>query len=158
MGVKKFNVGVAMVAGFAGSFLMDVVQDGFATVFERNREANDRDEETEAIVAVVRRIAPLVPGGLARRYPGVVGRVIHYAFGSAFALAYAALRERRPQIAAANGAVFGAALWFISDAVLIPAAELGRPWFRHSPAQRANAVASHLTYGTTVEYLLRLTR
>jgi hypothetical protein len=150
----RTSLAAAVVAGLAGSLAMDLAQDGFDLLFERGRAADDRDEETEAIVSVVRRIAPFVPGRLAERHPGTVGRSLHYLFGSAFALAYAFARERRAEIAAARGCAFGAGLWFLSDVVLIPSAHLGRPLFRYSRAERANALVSHLVYGTVVEAML----
>ena len=134
---------------------MDVAQNVFDMFFERGRGDDDRDEETEAIVSVVRRIAPHVPGHLAERYPGIAGRTLHYVFGGAFSIAYAYTRRRRPTIAAANGCLFGAALWFVSDVVLIPGAHFGRPLFRYSRAERGNALVSHLVYGSVVEAILR---
>jgi uncharacterized membrane protein YagU involved in acid resistance len=144
----------ATIAGLAGSLAMDLVQDGFAALFERNRLENDRDEETEAIVAVVKRIAKYVPGQYADKHPGTVGRIIHYVFGTGFAYAYAAARTRVPQIAAGRGLAFGGALWLLSDAILIPAAHLGRPLWRYSFAERLNAVLSHLAYAATLEAFL----
>jgi hypothetical protein len=151
------NVNATLAAGAAGSLAMDLVQDGFSLVFEPNRSENDRDEETEAIVAVVRRIASFVPGGLARSHPGLTGRAVHYLFGCGFAAAYAAARARRPAIATGKGLAFGLALWLLSDAILIPATRLGRPWLRYSWPQRLNAVASHLAYAATVEAVLQAT-
>ncbi len=145
----------ATVAGAAGSLAMDLVQNAWTAVFERGQPDDERDEETEAIVAVVKRIAPFVPGDFADRHPGDVGRVLHYAFGCGFACAYALARPRYRGVAAANGLGFGLALWFLSDALLIPATHLGRSWFRYSVAQRFNAIVSHLAYAATVEAVLR---
>ncbi len=143
------------MAGIAGSFAMDVVQDTWSAVFSRNRVGEERDEETEAIVAVVKRIAKFVPGDYANTHPGTVGRILHYLFGSAFALAYAALRTTDRRIAAGGGTAFGGALWLLSDVILIPTARLGRPVWRYSRADRWNAVLSHLAYAATLEAFLR---
>jgi hypothetical protein len=145
----------ATVAGIAGSFAMDVVQNTWSALFSRTRIGDERDEETEAIVAVVRRIARYVPGDYANKHPGTAGRVLHYVFGSAFGLAYAALRTRDRRIAAGGGTAFGAALWLLSDVILIPTARLGRPVWRYSRADRWNAVLSHLAYAATLEVFLR---
>ncbi|MBD5654140.1 MAG: DUF1440 domain-containing protein [Candidatus Eremiobacteraeota bacterium] len=149
------NGRAAVAAGVAGSLAMDLVQDAFALAFERNRTEDDRDEETEAIVAVVRRLSPFVPGDFVRKHPGTAGRVLHYAFGCGFAAAYAAARDRLPRIATGRGLAFGFGLWLLSDALLIPAARLGRPWLRYSWAERLNAVASHLAYAATVDAVLQ---
>ncbi len=134
---------------------MDVIQDAFVAVFGRDRKRDDRDEESEAIVSVLRRIAPLFPNEHVGRHSGAYGRALHYGLGCGFALAYAALRARRPEVAAGKGLAFGAALWLLSDVILIPLEHLGRPWWRYSLAERANAVASHLAYAVTVEAFLR---
>ena len=134
---------------------MDLVQDGYSAIFSRNRIGDERDEETEAIVAVVKRIAPYVPGDYANTHPGTVGRIIHYVFGSGFGLAYAALRTQDRRVAAGGGTAFGIALWLMSDVILIPTARLGRPIWRYSRVDRINAILSHLAYAATLEAFLR---
>jgi uncharacterized membrane protein YagU involved in acid resistance len=149
MAMKR--VDAALVGGVAGSFAMDVAQNLFTGIFERNRPPEVQDEEVEAIVGVVRVIAKYAPIVGTERVAGPVGHALHYAFGCGFALAYVAVRERVPAIGIAGGAVFGTALWIVSDRVLIPAFKLGRPWARYSPSERTNALVSHLAYAMTVE-------
>jgi uncharacterized membrane protein YagU involved in acid resistance len=144
-----------LAAGVVGSFTMDLVQDGFSAIFERGRADDDRDEETEAIVSVVRLIASYVPYHLAKNKPAIVGRILHYTLGSAFAIAYCAVRERRREVGRGYGVPFGIALWLFSDVLLIPAAHLIRPQRRYSFAERLNAVLSHLAYAVTVEAVVR---
>ncbi len=141
----------AIAGGSAGALLMDVTQYAWAQQFERNRPSGDQDEETEAITAVVALLTRAAPAVLRDANAAVLGRAIHYLFGIAFAAGYFRLvRARRPGVV--RGAVFGMLLWLVSDRALIPAFKLGRPWSRYSPAQRANALASHLVYALTVEY------
>jgi uncharacterized membrane protein YagU involved in acid resistance len=61
------------------------------------------------------------------------------------------VRERAPIVGTARGAVFGTALWILSDRILIPAFKLGRPWGRYSRSERTNALVSHLAYAMVVE-------
>jgi hypothetical protein len=145
------RVGAALVGGIAGSFAMDLAQNGFTTAFERKRAPDVQDEEVEAIVGVVRLIARFAPIVGSARLAGPVGHALHYLFGCGFALAYTAVRERVPAVGLAGGAAFGTALWIVSDRVLIPALKLGRPWERYSPSERTNALVSHLAYAMTVE-------
>jgi hypothetical protein len=149
------NAQRAIVAGVAGALAMDLVQDGFSAIFERGRARGDRDEETEAIVAVVRRLARLLHDPRTTNEPGIAGRTLHYTFGIAFAVAYGTVRARYPKVAVGNGLGFGVALWILSDVVLIPALHLGRPLGKYSWFERANALCSHVTYAVTVESLLR---
>jgi uncharacterized protein YbjT (DUF2867 family) len=152
---SRTHVVAALVAGVAGSLAMDLIQEGFFALFDRNHDPEDPDEETEAIVSVVARISKLLPSETLRRKPRTIGRVIHYVFGGGFALAYAAVRSRQPKVGIGMGLAFGVALWALSDGILIPVTRLGRPWWRYSIAQRANALLSHLCYAATVEGVLR---
>jgi hypothetical protein len=141
----------ALAGGSAGAFLMDITQFVWAQAFERNRPSGDQDEETEAITSVVAWLMRAAPAVLRDADAALLGRAIHYLFGVAFAAGYVALVPARRPVAL-RGAVFGTLLWLASDRVLIPAFKLGRPWSRYSPAERANALASHLVYALTVEY------
>jgi uncharacterized protein YbjT (DUF2867 family) len=154
-GTPRTHVVAALVAGAAGSLAMDLIQEGFTALFDRQHDPEKPDEETEAIVGVVARISKLLPSEALRRNPRTAGRVIHYVFGGGFALAYAVVRSRQPKVGMGMGLAFGVALWVLSDTILIPATRLGRPWWRYSPAQRANALLSHLCYAATVEGVLR---
>jgi uncharacterized protein YbjT (DUF2867 family) len=154
-GTPRTHIVAPLVAGAAGSLAMDVIQEAFTALFDRRRDPEKPDEETEAIVAVVARISKLIPSETLRRNPRTVGRVVHYVFGGGFALAYAVVRSRQPKIGIGMGLAFGVALWVLSDTILIPVTRLGRPWWRYSLAQRGNALVSHLCYAATVEGMLR---
>jgi uncharacterized membrane protein YagU involved in acid resistance len=142
----------ALVAGTIASFAMNAVQATIAAVFERERPANDRDEEVEAISALVKEIARLLS-----RKPDLAidGRLLHYLFGGAFAVAYCDVRKHAPVIASGRGAAFGIVLWIVSDLVLIRAIGLVRNDRRYSIPERANAFASHLAYGMVLEAVVR---
>lgn len=134
---------------------MDLVQDGFAALFERSRAEGDLDEEVEGIVSVVRVIGRVVPGLTNERRTRAAGRAIHYVLGVGFAAAYVVAHERAPWIGISSGVAFGTALFLLSDRVLIPALKLGRSWERYSRAERANALLSHVVYGVVVDLARR---
>jgi hypothetical protein len=141
----------AVAGGSAGSLLMDVTQFVWAHALERRRPVDDQDEETEAITSVVRLLRALLPSLLHGADSAVLGRVIHYTFGVAFAAVYfRALPAPRPELS--RGLVFGTLLWLVSDRILIPLLKLGRPWSRYSVSERTNALASHLVYAVVVEF------
>jgi uncharacterized membrane protein YagU involved in acid resistance len=130
---------------------MDVVQYALAQTFERHRAKGDRDEEVEAIEGVVRILGRYVPALFAgTRAPGAA-RAVHYVFGVGFAAAYVAGVRRAPWLATSGGVPFGAALFVLSDRILIPVTRLGRTWSHYSRAERFNAFASHVTYGVVLE-------
>jgi hypothetical protein len=145
----------SLAAGCVASLVMDFVQDAFDRSFERDRADDDRDEETEAIVSVVRLFAYGLPFLRPAGPSGIAGRVFHYVAGAALAAGYARVRQRHPRASVGGGLGLGFALWLASDVVLIPALRLGRPLLRYSAAERTNALVSHLAYGATVEQILR---
>jgi putative membrane protein len=147
------NVRSALIAGTIASFAMNAAQAGIDAVFERGRSKHDRDEEVEAIASLVNDMAKRLSRKPA--FPAIDRRVLHYLFGGGLALFYCRLRERAPVVTVADGAVFGMALWIVSDLLLIRAIGLVRKSRRYSPAERANALFSHLTYGVALESIAR---
>jgi len=147
----------AILGGLVASLAMDLVQGGFAQVFERDRAPGEKDEEVEAIAGVVRLLRGFAPSLFPQARSETAGHVLHYLFGGAFGLAYAFVRERDARVSSAYGLVFGTGLWLLSDRILIPSTKLGRPWGRYSLAERTNALASHLAFGAALEAVLRRT-
>lgn len=145
------DAAISALGGAAASFAMDLVQDGLARVFEGGRTAGDREEEVEAIGAVVRLIGTFAPMLASERYERGTARALHYVFGVGFARAYVPLARRFPVLAAGGGTAFGTALFVLSDRILIPTLKLGRSWDRYSRTERLNALASHLAYGIVLE-------
>ena len=140
-----------IVGGLGGSLAMDLAYLVSSVRLDRHHPSDDVDEETEAIVSCVRRLAPHQPIAFVRERPRLTGRAIHYAFGCGFAALYRTLKPRVPAIGAAKGLVYGVAVWLLSDAALIPAAHLGREWFRYSREERAAALLSHLAFAVCVD-------
>lgn len=142
---------VATAAGAAASCAMDVVQDGLAALFERQRAPGDHDEETDAIESVVRLIGTFAPSFATEGASRWTARACHYLFGIGFAFAYGAAVRRVRRIAACRGVAFGTGLFLLSDRILIPMLKLGRSWDRYSRSERLNALASHVAYGVVLE-------
>lgn len=89
----------------------------------------------------------------------LVGKLVHYAYGTAwgavFALAARALGRRAP---VATGLAFGAALWAVSDELLVPLLRFSRPPTRYPASTHAKGLASHLVYGVATDAGWRLAR
>lgn len=149
--MERLKIIASFGGGIIASFAMDVVQDAWARAFERERRATDRDEEVEALASVVRALATFDPSLARGRRAWIAARALHYAFGVAFACAYVAFVPRARVLASAGGVAFGTGLFVLSDRILIPMLDLGRSWDRYSPAERANALVSHVAYGVALE-------
>ena len=130
---------------------MDVVQNGWAAVFERGRMEDQRDEEVDGIASVVRVIGQFVPALRSDEDSNLAARVVHYIFGIGFGAAYVFGADRARWLTTSSGVAFGSALFVLSDRVLIPALKLGRSWSRYTRSERANAYFSHVAYGVVLE-------
>jgi hypothetical protein len=151
-----------LVAGAVGAFAQDV----FFRLTGRVRPSSpeqaftppEPQQASEASNATVARRfvegmmarAPLSEEAKARG-----GRIVHYAFGSAFGGLYGLARESIPALRrgrAGGGAatLFGTAVWAFGDELLLPAFRLsGRPE-AYPASVHAYAYAAHLAYGAAV--------
>jgi putative membrane protein len=86
------------------------------------------------------------------------GPVVHYLFGSSIGALYGALTEVAPQVGAASGLAFGAAVWLGADEIGVPALGLSKSPFEYPASTHASALASHLVYGLTTDLVRRAVR
>jgi putative membrane protein len=89
-------------------------------------------------------------------YKPAAGSVVHYAFGGAVGAIYGAATARTPQLAAAAGLPFGAAVWIVADEIGVPLAGLSKPPTEYPLRDHASAFAAHLVFGVTTEGVRRL--
>ncbi len=127
-------------------------------------ETRRREQEAQAGMAPATiRAADAAAGVVGRRIPdrskGLAGWIVHYAYGiawgAAFGLAARAVAPRAPLV---TGLAFGAALWLLSDELLVPALRLSRPPARYPASTHVKGLAAHLVYGVATELGWRLGR
>jgi hypothetical protein len=153
------------LAGLGASWVMSatyppIMRAGSAETLRREQEAQAGmpPSTVRAAQAAARAVGTDLSG---RREQALGGKTVHYgygaAWGAAFALAARALARRwRPPLA--TGLAFGAALWVLSDEVLVPL--FG---FSHGPGQypassHVKGLAAHLVYGLATEVAWRAAR
>lgn len=83
--------------------------------------------------------------------PERAARVVHLAFGSAWGGVYGLLAGTLRSAAGVRGGLaFGAAVWLLSDDILLPAFKLAA-WPHHYPVKsHVYAIAAHAVYGAAV--------
>lgn len=117
-------------AGAVGVWAMDVVT---WAMYRRERADLLAREDTARVGgkdtahAAARRLAQLVGSDAAKRQPNAGGIAIHYLLGIVPGVVYARLRRRRPSVAAAKGAAWGAALFVVNDEVAAPMLGIAGP-------------------------------
>jgi hypothetical protein len=123
--------------------------------FKPPEAAQRKESETEA---VARRFVDrfMQRGPIEHKAAG--GQIVHYAFGSAWGAAYGLTAPSvRPLRTLPGGLAFGALVWLISDAVIVPGFRLAGWPQRYPVKNHAYALAAHLVYGAAVAATYALT-
>ena len=157
-----------LVAGGIGGLAGACAMSGFArlsgTLASRTGHLSERgatripysEQEWDATTRIAQAAARRL---LNRRLNGKEERIgaamVHYAVGAASGAAYAVLARRFPQVGKCSGAIFGAAMWLLSDELLMPATGTTRKLRNYSVLAQANALGEHIVYGVTTDNLLR---
>jgi uncharacterized membrane protein YagU involved in acid resistance len=81
------------------------------------------------------------------------GPAVHYGFGTLMGAAYGLMAESIPEARAGFGSVYGAAVWLAADEFGVPAAGLSGPPQETPVSGHLQALASHIVYGFTVEFV-----
>jgi len=80
-----------------------------------------------------------------------LGPLVHYSTGVLMGAAYGAVSEVLPQARAADGALFGSAVFAGLDELGLWALHLAGPPTKYPASSHAKALASHCVYGMTTE-------
>ena len=183
---KSGNPLKGMIAGAAGGLVASWVMNQFQALLSRMthgverphgaqslqqgsprhgvaRELQERGLDREADTAAVR-TAVVVSDRLfglelaEREKRELAGAVVHYAFGVATGGIYGAIAELKPATTTVAGLPFGAAVWLITDEIIVPALGLSKSPTKYPLSTHAYSIASHLVYGLTTEIVRREVR
>ena len=124
------------------------------------RANQSRSEESEdATQKAANKIARLVlHRDLDSRTKRKAGPVVHFLFGAAAGALYGTLAEKSKIVRRGAGTGYGVGLWLVADEAAVPIAGLSDNPLNYPAAAHVKALASHLVYGATTEYVRRLTR
>jgi putative membrane protein len=86
------------------------------------------------------------------------GPAVHYAVGTGSAAVYGAAAELYPSVTAGAGMPFGAAVWLVVDEGAVPALGLSKTPLEYPASTHIYALASHLVYGLSAEFVRRTVR
>ena len=106
------------------------------------------DATANAATVISRRLFHHEP---TRRERHLGGALVHYTFGAATGALYGSLGEVFPSVRVGKGTPYGAAVWLLSDEIMVPLLGLSKPPTAFPPAAHIAALASHLVYGLTLE-------
>ena len=125
---------------------------------KRQREAEQQQQAAhEATVKTAEKVSrKLFDHELSETEKQLAAPAIHYAYGTAVGGLYGAVSEVWPFLDVGFGMGYGMALWLLGSEAAVPALRLGPPPTKASPTQHADALASHLVYGITLDLVRRV--
>ncbi len=152
------------IAGLAGAWAMSGFTRLCYTLAHRADLGNKRkatrfpcsEQEWDATTGIAQTAARrLLNRSLNGKEERVGAAMVHYAVGATSGAAYALLARRFPEVRKYSGAIFGAAMWLVSDEWLMPATGTTRKLTDYPVLAQANALGEHIIYAVTTNALLR---
>lgn len=170
-GRRKRNVWKGAAAGAIGGLVASWTMNQFQSLWSKastslestqTRKSNGRARQEEGENATVK-TAEIITQKLARRRlrsseKEKAGSFVHYGFGTLVGALYGAVVEYAPIAKSAWGVPYGAAVFVGADEIAVPALGLSKSPTEYPASQHANAFASHVVYGATLESIRRFTR
>ena len=168
--MKPFRGAVAgAIGGAAGAYTMELFQAWWNDMEKRAAPkpraqgakdgATDKPEAEPATVQVAKRASKKVlDTELSDQLKPAAGEAVHYTMGATTGAIYGFVSEILPPARMFNGLLMGAIVWWTADNIAVPAQKLGKKPEQTPPSKHAYALASHLVYGFTTEFVRSIVR
>jgi putative membrane protein len=156
---KRQSVWRGLVSGLAGGAVASLAMGQFHSLITKKwvkPPAEQQNEEDSTVKAASAVSESVFKHRLQPEEKKPASHAVHYAFGTTVGGLYGIAAERKPAVATAAGAPFGAAVWLGAHAV--PALKPGKPPTREPRPPQAVEFASHVVYGVTGDAVRRLVR
>jgi putative membrane protein len=156
-----------MIGGLAGSWTMNQLQAIKQQVQQAWKNSNHRQQNTlqqpnqnqdedDATIKTADRLVLLVTHQhLTTEQKKKAGPIVHYGYGALLGAIYGALAELSPVVTKGVGTVYASAVWLAGDEIAVPKLGLSAPPTEYPVSVHANALASHLVYGASLELVRR---
>ncbi len=171
------GLAAGLFGGLIASWTMNRFQDVWLKLSENGSSANERcnepdradqdgpqanrnkEEQDDTTVKAASAISEGIFGHeLTKDEKKIAGPAIHYALGTAVGGLYGAAAEAMPEVASGKGLAFGAAFWLVVDETAVPVLGLSKPPTAYPVSTHVYALASHLVFGLTAEFVRRTLR
>jgi uncharacterized membrane protein YagU involved in acid resistance len=146
-----------MFAGAFGSFVQTLFLRATTPVAPSTPRVSEPPEDAQREETPTQTVARrwvddfMQRGPLSHRQKRWAGEVVHYAFGAAWGMDYALVRESVAHGGSVGGAIaFGTVVWVVSDNAILPAFKLSAPPTAYPVKNHAYAWAAHVAYGLAV--------
>jgi putative membrane protein len=157
------------IGGAAGAYTMELFQqwwNGMEKAAAPKRRAHavkdgaaDKETDEPATVKVAERVSrKVLDTELPDELKPAAGEAVHYTTGATIGAIYGFVAEILPPARMFNGLLMGAIVWWTADNMAVPAQGLGKKPEQTPPSKHAYALASHLVYGFTAEFVRSIVR
>lgn len=157
------------IGGAAGAYTMERFQRWWNDTEQRaapKRRAHaikdgaaDKAVDEPATVKAAQRVSRKVADTeLPPEMKPVAGEAVHYTTGATIGAVYGFVAEILPPARMFNGLLMGTIVWWTADNIAVPAQGLGTKPEETPPSKHAYALASHLVYGFTTEFVRSVVR
>jgi putative membrane protein len=158
---KRQSVWRGLVSGLAGGAVASLAMGQFHSLITKKwvKPPQDQQKEEDSTVKAASAVSEGVfKHRLRPEEKETASYAVHYAFGTSIGGLYGVAAERKPAVASAAGAPFGAAVWLGAHEIAVPALKLGKPPTQEPLPLQALEFASHVVYGVTADAVRRLVR
>lgn len=168
------NLVAGMVAGLVGGLVASWAMNEFQALWSKAAEGyhsdsagghhdardwQERGEDANATELAAQALATrTIDRRLTRKELKVAAPAVHYAFGGAMGALYGTLSEVAPETRVLEGGAFGAAVWIGGDEIAVPWLGLSKTPDEYPIELHAQALAAHIVYGVTTEFVRRSLR
>jgi putative membrane protein len=150
--------------GLVGAFVMNrfsplwsAVYRSFCEVKGSRQQPGIRNEDAEATRSATQAISRhIFRKPLSAQEMDTAAPALHYAIGTVMGALYGVAAEWFPRIGAGRGTLYGGAVWLLADEIAMPALGLLGPVTKTPLSSQLGALASHMSYGFTADFVRRL--
>ena len=121
----------------------------------QQKPTQDQDAEDSTMKSADRLALLFTQHHLTREQKKKAGPIVHYAYGALLGAIYGTLAEMSPFFTKGAGTVYASAAWLAGDEIAVPKLGLSSPPTEYPISVHANALASHLVYGASLEAVRR---
>jgi hypothetical protein len=145
----------SMIAGALGGLVAAYAMNRFQSLLSAStkKPAGGDDATVKTADAISRQVADRQLTSAEKEW---AGPAVHYTTGLLLGTVYGALVILIPVISDCFGTIYGTAVWLVADEVAVPALGLGPKASHTPPLAHAEALSSHLVFGSVVELVRRV--
>ena len=160
------GLAAGLIGGLLASWTMNRFQDVWSRLLEPKEKSPNAPQEqssSEPADDTTIKTASAISEGLfhhtlTKDEKKLGGTLVHYSLGTGVGGLYGAAAEFAPEVTIVSGLPFGAVFWLVVDEGAVPLLGLAKGPTEYPLSAHVYALASHLVFGVTAEFVRRTVR